>query len=475
MSTAHESVMPASAQHTPVSVVFLTGQFHPVQGGSEVAALREAKALRARGHDVRVVTLRWKTSWPRDDVIEGVPVRRIGGLFLRGRLRSRFGAKWLVEALLWLELVRSRDSYDVMHLRMLRELARPALLAARLARKPVIARVANSGRGPDRPVRRDQPFRLFAGDLDPRSPFLVCRDMSRNGDLDDLRHSQWLAGLTLRLLRHRRVTFMATSTRIRSDLIRYGFRPEKIAVLPTCVDLDAFQETAQRVRTRAAADGAPVVLCVGHYRYEKGLDILLHAWRHVHARVPGVQLVLAGQGQLEPQLREMCAALRLNDCVRFAGMIYDVRSVLAEADVFVLPSRYEGLSNALLEAMASSLPCVATRVSGSEDVIVDGENGLLVPSEDPDALASALLALLTDRERARAIGEAGWRRIAQSYNQPQMTERLGRLYAAVTSGGAADSYVDPQPAPLLSTVSPRPKRAMMRGELRTYQHEGSSR
>jgi glycosyltransferase involved in cell wall biosynthesis len=429
----HDAVMAHQAQSGPVSVVFLAGQFFPLQGGAEVATLREAKALRARGHDIRVLTLRLRADWPRTDVVEGIPVHRIGGLFVRGKLRTRFGAKWLPEALLWLELVRTRRTYAVMHLRHLGVMTRPALLAALMTGKPVIARI--SGRGPDAPARHGQPLRLYAGDLNSDAPFLVTHDMPRNGDIEDLRHANWLGDLTLRLLRQRLVTFVATSTRIRADLMHLGYRSERIQVLPSAVDAGAYQETALQVRAHAAHDSEPIVVCVAHLRYEKGLDILLHAWQTVHAYMPAARLVLAGHGPLEPQLRSMAMALDVSEHVQFAGMIHDVRSMLAKGDVFVLPSRHEGLPNALLEAMASGLPCIATRVSGSEDVIVDGFSGLLVPPEDPGALASALLALLGDRQRARAMGEAGRQRIIGAFNQVELTERLERLYAAATTSG----------------------------------------
>src|SRR5262249_35116053 len=156
--------------------------------------------------------LRLKANWPRTEVVDGISVRRIGGLFVHGRLRTRYGASWLSQALLWLELIRTQRTYAVIHLRHLGVMTCPALLAALLTGKPVIARI--SGRGPDVPVRHGQPLRLYAGDLDPRSPFLVTHDMPRNGDIDDMRHAGWLGSLTLRLLRHRHVTFAATSTRI---------------------------------------------------------------------------------------------------------------------------------------------------------------------------------------------------------------------------------------------------------------------
>ena len=427
-----DAVKADNERPSPTPVAFLVDQYLPLQGGSEVATRREAKALSDQGHPTRVLTLRLKRDWLREETLDGIRVQRIGGLFLRGKLRTRFGAKWLSETLLGLELICARRTYAVIHLRHMGVVARPGLLVARLTGKPVIARI--SGCGPEVPARRGEPLRLYAGDLDPHSSLLITHDVARNGDIDDLRHAQWLGWLTLRMLRHSSVTFTAVSARIRDDLIRRGFRPEQIQVLPTGIDADVYQEVAQSVRARSMSiPSEQVVVCVAHLRYEKGQDILLHAWRTVHKQFPTARLVLAGRGPLEQQLRDMSAALGISEHVEFAGMISDVRSILGGADIFALPSRHEGLPNALLEAMASSLPCVATRVSGSEDVIVDGDSGLIVPPEDPAALASALLKLLADQKRARAIGEAGRQRVQEFFSLQQATEHLERLYVTATS------------------------------------------
>src|SRR5579859_6446779 len=110
------------ASDTPardISVAFLAGQFFPLQGGLEVATLREARALRTSGIEVRVITFRLQSQWPASDVVQGVPVRRIGGVLVRGKLRTRYGARWVSEALVFAELVRRRRTYDVIHLRHL--------------------------------------------------------------------------------------------------------------------------------------------------------------------------------------------------------------------------------------------------------------------------------------------------------------------------------------------------------------------
>src|SRR5262249_27942193 len=137
---------------------------------------------------------------------------------------------------------------------------------------------------------------------------------------------------------------------------------------------------------------------------------------------------LVGGGRATAQLRSLASALNLESSVLFGEAVEDVRTAFAEADIFVLPSRTEGMPNVLVEAMASGLPCVATRVSGSEDLIIDGQCGYLTPPEQPEALAGALLALLKDPKRARALGVAAQRRVAEEFHDLRLAERLIDLY-----------------------------------------------
>src|SRR5262249_25734590 len=126
--------------------------------------------------------------------------------------------------------------------------------------------------------------------------------------------------------------------------------------------------------------------------------------------------------------RSLAEALNLRDSVGFEAAVDDLRSVFAEADIFALPSRTEGMPNVLVEAMASGLPCVATRVSGSEDLIIDGDCGYLLPPEQPEALGRALLSLMEDRTRAQAFGIAAQRRIAVEFHDLRLASQLIRLY-----------------------------------------------
>jgi glycosyltransferase involved in cell wall biosynthesis len=367
---------------------------------------------------------------------------------VKGRLRLRFGAQWLAEAALLWELIRSRKSYDVIHQRQLTFLSRPVVLASIIAGKPLIVQLASAGQGKHSPIQPGSETRMYTGTLDPDAAYLRVSARSWGGsDIDRLRLWQWLAGITLRLLQSRNVTMLAVSQRMRARLLEEGFRSQQIVLLPTGIESEVYAQASLEVEARADVTVNPrLVLCVAKYRYEKGLDILLHAWKIVQARVKGTQLILVGGGPLQGQLEAMISDLGLTETVRLAGFRNDVPELLGQVDVFVLSSHYEGMSNALLEAMAAGLPCVATEVSGNEENIVNGQSGLLVPPGNPEALAEALILVLTQPGLARTLGRAARARVLDHYDRQALMQELVDLYASRIASASRKGAVAAKPA-----------------------------
>src|SRR5206468_10403614 len=139
-------------------------------------------------------------------------------------------------------------------------------------------------------------------------------------------------------------------------------------------------------------------------------------------QAPLARLIIVGDGPLRPQLENMAKALGITNSVEFTGMQSNVVAQLHRGRLAVLPSRWEGMPNAVLEAMASGLPCVATRVSGSEDIIQHGVNGLLVESEDYHGMAQALLTLLDDLPLAQQYGRAARATVEKYYSLEHVTD-----------------------------------------------------
>jgi glycosyltransferase involved in cell wall biosynthesis len=140
------------------------------------------------------------------------------------------------------------------------------------------------------------------------------------------------------------------------------------------------------------------------------------------------QLHLVGEGRLRTRLESIARALGIEDSVEFLGPRTDVLDRLQRAWGFVLPSRWEGMPNALLEAMACAVPCVATRVSGSEDIIDDGIDGRLVSSECPKQLAEALGHIILDTDLALRLGRAGRDKVEHNYQLTSVVDQSLELY-----------------------------------------------
>ena len=202
-----------------------------------------------------------------------------------------------------------------------------------------------------------------------------------------------------------------------------GFPPERIVRIPNGVPIPEWQKENY--------GGAQRIVCVSRCRPEKGLDILLQAFAIVAAKHNAVTLDVAGGGEEMAALKRMAVKAGLCGRITFHGDVADVTPLLKEADVFVLPSRAEGLSNALLEAMAAGLACVATAVGGNRELIADGESGLLCAPENPAALAHALKRMLTDAALRERAGRAARGRVEKQYAIETVAARYERLYGAL--------------------------------------------
>ncbi len=169
------------------------------------------------------------------------------------------------------------------------------------------------------------------------------------------------------------------------------------------------------------------VIAVGNLRdTQKGIDILLRALALIPSRFS--RAIVVGDGPARRGLEELSRTLGLTDSVEFHGASRHVPELMANSRLFVLSSRYEGMPNALLEAMALGLPAVATAVGGVAEIMVDGETGVIVPPEDPESLARAIDGLLSDEPHADRLGRAASARVQQEFAVAAHVDGLLRVY-----------------------------------------------
>jgi glycosyltransferase involved in cell wall biosynthesis len=227
--------------------------------------------------------------------------------------------------------------------------------------------------------------------------------------------------------------YIAVSHDVATALERdVGVPRHAIRVIENAVDMDRFagpvDRAAVRERLRLPAE-ATVMIVVAKLLPQKGHGVLLDALPEIYRRHPALHVILAGDGDLRAPLERRVAAMGLSERVHFVGNRADVPELLRASDVFVLPSLWEGLPMALLEAMAAALPVVATEVSGTRQVIVDRESGLLVPPGRAGDLAAAILELLGGPDRARALGIAARARVEGEFSARAQARRHAELYA----------------------------------------------
>ena len=206
---------------------------------------------------------------------------------------------------------------------------------------------------------------------------------------------------------------------------RFDVPGERIAVIPNAVTLapPAPRDAALRARV-LLGQRAPLVLTVARLDAQKGVAYLLDA----AAEVPDAIFVIAGEGPERATLEARASALGIAHRVRFLGHRRDVPPLLAIADLFVLPSLWEGLPLSVLEAMAAGVPVVATRIGGTDELVRDGETGTLAPPENGPALAEAIRAALYDRERALRMAAAARALVEREHSSAVMVSATSALY-----------------------------------------------
>jgi glycosyltransferase involved in cell wall biosynthesis len=369
----------------------LVAQFWPLVGGAENQARRLAAELQRQGASVEVWTGRWDASWPSEAVVDGVPVRRIGPSWPRSLLRVR---RWLFMAALGRALLREARRFDVIHVHQVLYPAFVAALAGWRLRVPCLARISSTGSTSD------------------------LRMAARGG-----------LGLQRAVTRRLLTRIVAVNARAEAECLEAGYRRDQVVRIPNGVAVGPVPP-ARTERERVT------ILYLGGLRAEKRVEDLLLAW--TEAGRPG-RLRVAGDGPHRERLQAMAAG-----AVEFLGEVEDPSGLLRDADVFVLASSAEGMSNALLEAMAAGCACIATCVGGNVDLLgpeqaaeppagtyLRGSAGLIVRAGDVTALGAALRDLSADPALRCSLGDAAYGRCRKAYAIGDIARTYLDLYRAL--------------------------------------------
>lgn len=379
-------------------VVLITRRFWPLVGGAESAAARLATELRRQGAHPQILTARWERGWPREIEHAGVPVMRLPQPSLRF-----WGTMCYMRAIK--QFLRDRiHEIDIVYVSMLKHDAFAALVALRNMRIPVIL----SARG--------------------------------SGDTGDF-HWQRTANFG-RIIRRRCLqadAFVACSRVIHDEFLRSGYPADRLIYIPNGVVVPPQRTPPRRLAARRSLSDiepglhleptAKLVVYTGRLHVGKGLFDLLDAWPQILAAHPAARLWMVGEGPLRHELMTAVHSRALNKSVFLPGAFDSVDEVLDAADVLVLPSYEEGMSNSLLEGMAAGLPVVATRIPGNLPLIEHERHGLLVAARDPQALATAICRVLSHSELAQRMGQFARDRVVNEFSIQQTARQHLDLFA----------------------------------------------
>jgi glycosyltransferase involved in cell wall biosynthesis len=396
----------------PPRICILAESFYPLGGGVGTYGLALGRALIGQGGSVTVLTQRVLDSLPETETIDGIRIVRLqlaGPRRLGKYLMLWPGYRWLKQ---------HRDEYDLIYVWGLRVLGVLGVLAAWRLGKPCVVRAEQTGEMSGEFIWQQSP------------PHSKLGERARGRGL--LRGAIRVRNSILR----RADAFVAISQELRREFLAAGVPADRIIPLPNAVDIERFRpplpsppyplsqdgrggqgERAELRRQLGLGDDFTFVFA-GRLHRHKGLFHLLQAWAGLRHE-PRIRLLLVGGDSpvmgCEAELKDLAASKGLLETVRFVGKADQVERYLKAADCFVLPSEREGFSIALLEAMASGLPAIATATSGTPELIHPGETGELVPIGDVVALRSALDRMRRDAERARRMGTAARHLVEREY------------------------------------------------------------
>jgi glycosyltransferase involved in cell wall biosynthesis len=211
-----------------------------------------------------------------------------------------------------------------------------------------------------------------------------------------------------------------------------GVAPERITLVQNAIDLGRFSPgSVSRATARGLLgipENVPLVAGIGRLNPQKIFSLFLRVAAAIRRARPDVRFLIAGNGPEEQSLRGEADALGLRDAVVFSGYLADVRHVYLAADVLLMPSRFEGLPMTLLEAMAMEVPVVASNVDGMAEVLADGEDGFLVPSDAEEGFVRRTLTLLADRDLGRRLGRNARKKVEAQFSAGRMTAQVEAVY-----------------------------------------------
>jgi glycogen(starch) synthase len=379
-------------------VLYWTELFWPYIGGLEVFGTRLLTALRKRGHDFLVVTGHGPVELPDVDDYNGIPVHRFA----------------------FLETLAARNLLNVLEIRR-------RVVELKRAFSPDVVHVKMTSVAPTTLFHLES-----AGP--PNAPMLVTLQGAVNPAAGQ---AETVHGRLLR--RADWVTAVSSATLAGAHALVPEIA-ERSSVIYNCLDMSALSPSPHPRQY-------PTVLCVGRLTAEKGFDVAVAAFASIARAAPAARMIVAGDGPERGELERIVARLGLTARVQFLGWVAPERipDLMNTASVVVVPSREEAFGIVALEAAAMARPVIATRVGGLPEVVEDRRTGLLVDSDDVEALGRSIARLLADPEAAAEMGRAARQRALRDFTLERAADAYLELYRCLSKEGTHVAVADPLP------------------------------
>jgi len=376
------------------SLAIVIRQYLPAIGGAQSQVKRISKGLSQRGWRICIFTQKLEPRHPDWEMTEGAEVVRISAPDVRF-----FGSIVFLFRLVWRLIARKRE-IDVVLGVMLKQASAAAVLASKIIGRKVVLRPACSGHYGDVQTARRLPFGWLQ--------LLICKMAD---------------------------AFIAVSRDVSEELIQAGFARRKIHLIPNGVELEsAARADKEALKKELGIPEGITILFVGRLSEQKGVRCLVEAFARIGER-RSVSLVLIGAGPDTAKLKNIVRDRGLDERVFFPGPKKDAGSYLRAADIFVMPSLSEGMSVALLEAMAEGLPVCASDIPGNRNVIQHGVSGLLFKRGDAGELAASLETLIKDATLRKSFGSQARSRVAKDYSLEKMIESYHNMLLHLAKNG----------------------------------------
>lgn len=379
-----------------INIGMISFYYLPEYSGAAKQANHLIKRLKKHNVNFIIISAHLHSEWPKREIIDGSEIIRIRAGKNRSVLMFWFGVA--------IELWKNRSKIDLVFVNGMKPTHGFPIWFAHLLGKPSVGRLS-----------------------------IAESDINFKG------HGRIIGRLHKWFLRHAN-TYVAISSALKNELIMSGLPSEKCLMIPNGVDTDIFfpvlPEKRISLRDHLGFKNDLVVLFVGVIDYRKGVDVLIRAFKKVSNIVQNARLVLVGPKNRDDFGSEFLDAMKqlafdsvIGAKIEFRDYTSSIAPYYQAADLFVLPSRQEGMPNVIIEAMACGLPVIGTRISGTEDLIDPKVNGLLVPPDNDKGLSDAIVQLLRNPETRLKMGKMALKKAKTLYDLNRITDKYFDVYS----------------------------------------------